>query len=104
MKTKHLLIPLALCALLTGCLSRKMVRYSSDGEPASTEKFTAFLVRGEVSKIDEKVKETGKGDYERTVKIGSLKGETETDKVKDLVGAAVEAAVRGAAKSVVPVP
>jgi hypothetical protein len=100
---KKLLIPLALLALISqGCLSRKMVRYTADGKPYSTEKFTAFLVRGEVSKIDEKVKETGKGDYERIVKIGGLKGETETDKVKDLVGAAVEAAVRGASKSVVP--
>tara|TARA_R110000868_G_scaffold22988_1_gene93617 strand:- start:934 stop:1179 length:246 start_codon:yes stop_codon:yes gene_type:complete len=81
-----------------------MVRYTADGKPYSTEKFTAFLVRGEASKIDEKVKETGRGDYERTVKIGSLKGETETDKVSALVSSAVEAAVRGAAKSVVPVP
>ena len=104
MKTKHLLIPWALCALLTGCLSRKMVRYTADGKPYSTESFRAVLVRAEASKIDERIKETAKGDYERNVKIGGLKGETEVDKVKDLVGAAVEAAVRGAAKSVVPVP
>jgi hypothetical protein len=100
---KHLLLPLVIAALFTqGCLSRKMVRYTAEGKPYSTEKFTAFLVRGEVSKIDERVKETGKGDYERTVKIGSVKGETETDKLKDLVGAAIEAGIKGAAKSVVP--
>lgn len=100
---KKLLLPLVVLALISqGCLSRKMVRYTAEGKPYSTEKFTAFLVRGEVTKIDERVKETGKGDYERNVRIGAVKGESEVDKVKELVGAAVEAAVKGATKSVAP--
>lgn len=87
---------LLLLSLNVGCVQRTMTRYSGDGKPWSTERLTLFMVRGEAAKVNEKIKETKGGDYDRVVNIGSIKGETETDKLKDLVAAAVEAAVKAA--------
>lgn len=96
-----LLLP---CLLLTpGCLNRTMKRYDPDtGNLWSTEKFSVVLMRGEASKLREQVKETATGDYERDVSIGALKGETETDKLKDLAGEVVDRAVSAGVKAAKP--
>jgi hypothetical protein len=96
-----LLLP---CLLLTpGCLSRTMKRYDPEtGQLWSTEKFSVVLMRGEASKLREQVKETATGDYERDVSIGTLKGETETDKLKDLAGEVVDRAVSAGVKAAKP--
>lgn len=90
------LILLLLILSSAGCITRDNTRYNAEGKPWSRDKVTFFLVRGEASKVHETVTETKAGDYSRDVNIGAVKGETETDKLKDLIAAAVEAAVRGA--------
>ena len=94
MKTLAIVLLLASC----GCVQRTMTRYSGDGKPWSKERLTLFMVRGEAAKINEKIKETKGGDYDRTVNIGSIKGETETDKVASLA----EAIATGLAKGMKP--
>lgn len=89
---------LPLLTFTPGCVSRSMVRYDGEGKPWSKEKLTLFLVRGEAAKLREQIKETKAGDYSRDVSIGSLKGETETDKLKELLGEVAERAAKGALK------
>jgi hypothetical protein len=80
-----------------------MKRYDPEtGKLWSTEKFSVVLMRGEASKLREQVKETASGDYERDVSIGALKGETETDKLKDLAGEVVDRAVSAGVKAAKP--
>lgn len=89
----------SLLFLSSGCLSRTMTRYDPEtGKKWSTESFRVVLMRGEASKLREQVKETAAGDYDRDVSIGSLKGETETDKLKELLGEVAERAAKGAVK------
>jgi hypothetical protein len=94
---KRFALLLAPCSLmLVGCVSRDFTRYSADGKPWSRDSIRFFLVRGEASNVRERVKETSKGDYERDVSIGAVKGETETDKLATVAGAVAEGAARGA--------
>ena len=80
----------------SGCVSRSMTRFDGEGKPWSKERLTLFMVRGEASKLREQIKETKAGDYTRDVFIGEVKGETETDKLKDLLGEVAERAAKGA--------
>lgn len=104
MKRFYLAILFTLSLLFTGCFTRDMTRYTADGKPYAKDRITAFMVRGEVTQLKEEVSETHGGDYKRKVSLGALKGETETDKIAELVKAAVQGAVSGAANAVVPVP
>lgn len=103
MKTRLILLSL-LSLSLAGCITRDNTRYGADGKPWSRDKVTFFMVRGEATKVSERVKETDEGDYERTVTIGAIKGESELDKLGPIIDAAVKAAVQAAMKSIVPVP
>ena len=88
---------LPLLTVTPGCLNRTMKRYDPvTGNLWSVEDFSVVLMRGEASKLREEVKETSEGDYERKVSVGALKGETETDKLKDLIGEVAERAAKGA--------
>jgi hypothetical protein len=86
----------ALCSLGAGCVSRDFTRYNSDGKLWSRDRIRFFLVRGEATKVREKVTESREGDYERDVSIGAVRGETETDKLAQVAGAVAEGAARGA--------
>ncbi len=99
MKTALTLLVLALCS---GCFTRETVRYDKDGKPWSKDKIRIVLMRAEVSKLDETVTEKANGDYERKVKVGALKGETETDKLRGVVEGAVEAGIKAGAKAFIP--
>lgn len=101
-KTLLLTITASLLLSSAGCITRDNTRYSADGKPWSRDKVTFFLVRGEASKVRELVKEKSAGDYEREVTIGAIKGESEADKLTDLVNAAYNAGKAAAIKSVVP--
>lgn len=94
---KRFALILAPCSLLfVGCVTRDLTRYNAEGKPWSRDRIRFFLVRGEASNVRERVKETAKGDYERDVTIGAVKGETETDKLATVAGAVAEGAARGA--------
>jgi len=98
MKKLYLVSLFLIACACSGCLTRSVTRYNAAGKPWSTDTITAFMVRGEVSKLNETVEETAKGDYKRHVLIGALKGETETDKV----AAIAESIARGVATGVKP--
>ncbi len=104
MKRLIAILLFTLAMLMSGCLTREMTRYTADGKPWSKDKITAFMVRGEVTALKEDVNETAEGDYHRKVTLGSLKGETETDKLAALVEAAAKGATAAALKSVIPIP
>lgn len=94
---------LPLLTFTPGCLSRTMKRYDPvTGSLWSTEKFSVVLMRGEASKLREEIKETAEGGYERKVSVGALKGETETDKLKDLAGEVVERGISAGIKAAKP--
>ncbi len=98
------LLPILVLITTAGCFTRDTTRYGADGKPWARDRTTAFMIRGEASQIREHIKETAHGDYERTVSVGKIAGETETDKISALIDAAVSAGVKAAAKSLVPIP
>lgn len=90
------LILLAALALLPGCMS-----YKHTGPNGETTSVSAFLIKGEASKIHTASRQTdGFGtNYFREVSLGSLKGETEIEKLSGLA----EAIARGVATGANPV-
>lgn len=92
----------SLLFLTPGCMTREITRYTAEGKPWSTERLSTQFMRGEAANVREKVTEKGGGDYTRDVSIGSLRGEGEIDKLKELLGEVAERAASGAGKAVVP--
>ncbi len=93
-----LALALGAAALAAGaCLLGGCVRYSHTTLTGERTSFTGFLIRGEASKISTDTTSTGT-NYTRKVSLGSLKGETEMDKMNGLA----ESIARGVASGANP--
>lgn len=93
MKRLPIFLALALCG---GCVS---YRHTSPGGDQTS--FRAFLIKGDASKVatHTAIRDSFGTNYDRTVSIGALKGESDVDKLATLA----EAVARGLATGANPV-
>lgn len=94
-----LLVMLAGCATQTTTLTESVDPEGNYIKTTVVKTRTFFDSKSELAKL-----KTSSTEKTQSVGVEGLKSESSSEGVKNIVDAAVEAAVRGAVKSVVPVP
>lgn len=90
---KNLTLLTALAVGLCGCMT-----YSHTSQTGERTSVTAFLVRGDASNVKTETRTTDSfgTNYSRSVSLGSLKGETELDKLAGMAEAIARGVATGA--------